>query len=63
MLKESDYFKGCKTILNSEIAALKVVKEIYASCGDVWTDQDFGPKNKDDIEGSKNSLYLASSPM
>jgi hypothetical protein len=37
-MREKDYFKGCKTILNSEKAALKVAREIYNKTTGVWYD-------------------------
>ena len=44
-ITEKDYFKGVKTILNSETVALKVVEDLYNSIpkGKNWTDSDFGP--------------------
>ena len=50
-ITEADFFRGCPTILNSEVAALKVAEELYQICenGDwAWLDQDFGPKNAKD---------------
>ena len=47
--KYSDYFRGCKTILSSEIAALKKAEEIYKNCeqnNTRWFDKDFGPITK-----------------
>jgi len=47
-LSENDYFNNCKTILNSEVAALKVASDFFNKCVDTkqrFLDTDFGPKD------------------
>ena len=47
VITEKDYMrKDCKTILNSEVAALKVAEEIYQVChveNKKFFDMEFGP--------------------
>lgn len=61
------YFKGCKTILNSEVAALKVARQLFNETQGLWSDQDFGPKKDcdkaDDEANGKWDLYMKDSPM
>lgn len=44
-MTDKDYFRNCPTILNSEVAALKKVRQIFDSLDDneQWVDPDFGP--------------------
>ena len=51
VLGEKDYFNNSKTILNSEVAAIKVASELYNQCikdKKRFFDTDFGPKSEDD---------------
>ncbi len=60
VLGPDDYFNDCKTILNSEIAAIKVAIELYEQClkdKQRFLDTDFGPKNEDDEEGKYKASY------
>ncbi len=44
--KDGDYFRGIKTILTNEVAALKTAQALYKACVDAnkkWHDPDFGP--------------------
>lgn len=61
-LKEDDYFfPDCKTILNSDIAALKKVEilldEHEREGRERFIDMEFGPKDEKDEEGNKMALY------
>jgi hypothetical protein len=49
-LTESDYYRGVKTILNSEKAALAAAIALYKKVknGDYWRDPDFGPTDDDE---------------
>ena len=53
-LSENDYYRGKKTILNSEVAALakclQLEKEVED--GELFFDMEFGPTSEDDEEGS-----------
>ena len=53
-----DQYKSIPTILTSEEAALVTAEKIYNSLGrnEQFFDQDFGPKNDGDEEGSHKSL-------
>lgn len=63
LVEARDYFKGIKTILTSEEAALVVAEEIYNSIAEgEFFDQDFGPKTPEDKEGSANSIYFDGVP-
>jgi hypothetical protein len=60
-IEACDYWRGCTTILNSEVAALKKCEEIFNNTKNRWLDKDFGPKTEraeDDEEGSKQALYF-----
>ena len=63
-IEERDCYKGIKTILTSEEAALVMADELYKSIphGEKFLDLDFGPKNPDDKEGNANSLYYDGNP-
>ncbi len=56
-LTEADYFRGVKSILNSEKAALAAAIALYKNCrnGEQWKDSDFGPT--DDDEHGAYSLF------
>lgn len=58
-MTEKDYYRGKKTILSSEVAALakclQLEKEVED--GELFFDMDFGPTSEDDEEGNKCSLY------
>jgi hypothetical protein len=49
-ITESDYYRGVKTILNSEKAALAAAIALYKKVknGDYWRDPDFGPTDDDE---------------
>ena len=64
-ISKKDFFNGCSTILTSEKAALARVNEIYGNTRDKqkqgqnvlkYTDPDFGPRRKTDIEGCAYSM-------
>lgn len=57
---EEDYYRGVKTILNNEAAALCVAEKLYNATpeGKDFIDMDFGPKNDDDTDGNKFALYF-----
>ena len=59
-----DYYKGIKTILNSEKAALVIAEKIYNELGDdeEFFDPDFGPKNENDTKGSALAMYCTGVP-
>lgn len=52
---------GCPTMLTSEKAALAKVRQLYKDLHKtntrLYKDMDFGPKDKNDLRGSKLSLY------
>jgi hypothetical protein len=56
-----DYFQGCPSMFTSEKAALsrcrKIWQEMKKADKDNYEDPDFGPKDANDVEGNKNSLY------
>lgn len=56
---ELDCYKGLRTILTSEEAALVTADELFNAVpkGQKFVDPDFGPQSKDDAEGSARSLY------
>jgi len=60
-ITEADYFSGCSTMLKSEKAALaqvrKIWKDLKSSHQREYLDTDFGPKDKNDNEGHRMSLY------
>lgn len=62
-IAEDEYFmrETFTTILNSDTAALKKVEEIIDQMNKnrqkIYFDTEFGPKDKNDFEGSKMSLY------
>lgn len=62
-LTDKDYFRGIKTILNSETAALKVVEDIFNNLpsGSNWDDPDFGP-SEEDPNGVKSIYYTEPFP-
>jgi hypothetical protein len=58
---ELDYYRGVPTILTSEEAALVVCNNIFnekLANDEEFFDMDFGPKHKNDIEGSTKALYF-----
>jgi len=60
VLSEKDYFNNCKTILNSEVAALKVAIDLFNNChskSERFFDTDFGPADNEDEEGKKRATY------
>ena len=60
VVPELDYYRGIPTILTSEEAALVVCNKIFNSLDNdtEFFDQDFGPKTKDDLDGSTNAMYF-----
>ena len=66
---QSDQFMSCKTMLNSEKAALHKVEAIYQKLKEnsvkgqkisKYIDKDFGPSRPSDLEGSRKAMYKAS---
>jgi len=61
VLTEDDYFMGRKSILNSEKAALAKCRQIWkrlkAKDMRKFVDTEFGPRNDNDVDGHKCSLY------
>ena len=60
-MTELDYYRGVPTILTSEEAALVVCNIIFnekLANDEEFFDMDFGPKHKNDIEGSTKALYF-----
>lgn len=57
---KKDFYKGIPTILNSELAALVTAEQIYNSIkeGELFFDQDFGPKDEKDENGSSKAMYV-----
>jgi glycine/serine hydroxymethyltransferase len=43
---DTDYYRGCKTIFNSEIAALAYAERLFQT-HEVWVDPDFGATESD----------------
>jgi len=60
IVPELDYYNGIPTILTSEEAALVVCNKIFNKLpeGTEFFDNDFGPKTKNDIEGSTKAMYF-----
>lgn len=60
IVPELDYYNGIPTILTSEEAALVVCNKIFNKLpeGTEFFDNDFGPKIKNDIEGSTKAMYF-----
>ena len=56
-----DYFYNCPTMFKSEKAALSACYSIWKKMkkekNHQWFDNDFGPKDDNDIQGHINSLY------
>ena len=46
-MKASDYYRGVKTILNSELAACAVANQLYMETKKWWIDKDFGGTTED----------------
>lgn len=53
------YIPGKTTILNNEKAALVMAEKIYNSLpnDEEYFDKEFGPKDENDVDGSKYSMY------
>ena len=64
IVPEKDYYNGIATIITSEEAALVVAEKIYRSIpeGEEFFDKDFGPKDENDEEGSRKSMYCTGKP-
>lgn len=63
-ITDADYFRNCKTILNSEVAALAEAERYFNQCersGELWDDPDFGP-TEDDPHGAKSLYYTGETP-
>jgi len=60
IVPERDYYRGIPTILNSEKAAILVSEYLYRQLGsdEKFFDKDFGPKDENDEDGNKLSLYF-----
>lgn len=56
---ERDYFRGVPTILNSEKAAIAQAHKLFSSIqGKHFLDKDFGPKDENDFDGNRFSIYI-----
>jgi len=63
-LTEADYYRGVKTILNSEKAALAAAIALYDKSGTgkkAWKDPDFGPTAEDE-HGALSLYYTGETP-
>ena len=63
-ITDADYFRDCKTILNSEVAALAEAERYFKQCessGKKWEDPDFGP-TEEDPHGAMSLYYTGETP-
>lgn len=62
---KEDYFRGLKTILNSELAAIAMCENLYQKCKEqrqmFWEDPDFGPTATDPT-GALSVYYEGETP-
>ena len=58
-LTDEDFFMGCPSMLTSEKAALAKVTQLYKKYKSKkrFFDNDFGPRNADDIDGCAYAMY------
>jgi fructose-specific phosphotransferase system component IIB len=60
VLNDEDFFMGCPSMLTSEKAALAKVSQLYKKFKAKkakFFDNDFGPRNADDLDGSAFAMY------
>jgi hypothetical protein len=58
-ISAADYFRGVKTILNSENAAIQMCEDLFLSIppGEKFKDPDFGPHSNDPEDPAAECLY------